>query len=408
MGDRLGLHVLAADLERRALLGVGHLEAGDAHALLGELRIAGAGDDPDLAAVGPDLVAEIHRAVMLDEHAEDLEAFPALELVVLLGTAESGLAGAHREVEAQLPQRVAGGLVGEGIHLRVVVRIEQQVGLDAQHVEHAEADGDDAHRLALVEDGVPDHRRVLAAHEDLVAALAGVAGARDHDGGAEQRRLHVVEVLEVADARHVLGEEVHCERALQREIVEIVIEQHGDVAAHGGLDDLLMRRARAVHQHEGVGAGAIDDAVIGEHAAVIQHAGIDRLARIDLVDVAGGDVVEHRDRVGPHEVDLLEARNIHQSGLGAHRDVLGVDVLVVGPGGSHAAPVLKLRTESAVAVGEDRKSPGQRHVTPPNCFLRGIIFSKLYTGIGEAQAVSCGKKVEPRRGHAARIPGGLN
>ena len=210
---------------------------------------------------------------------------------MLLGTAEAGLAGAHREVEAELPQRVAGDLVGEGIHLRIVVGVEQQVGFDAQHVEHAEADGDDAHRLALVEDRVPHHRRILAAHEDLVAALAGVAGARDHDRRAEQRGLHVVEILQVADTRHVLGEEIDGERALQGEIVQIVIEQHGDVAAHGGLHDLLMRRARAVHQHEGVGAGAIDDAIVGEHAAVVEHAGIDRLARIDLVDVAGGDVI---------------------------------------------------------------------------------------------------------------------
>ena len=238
-------------------------------------------------------------------------------------------------------------------------------------------------------------RRILAAHEDLVAALAGVAGARDHDGRAEQGGLHVVEILEVADARHVLGEEIDRQRALQRQIVEVVVEQDGDVAAHGLLDHFLMRRARTVHQHPGIGAGAVDDAVVGEHAALVEHAGIDRLARIDLGHVAGGDVVEHRDGVRADEVDLLEARDVHQAGLGADGDVLGVDVLVVGPGGSHAAPVLEFRTESAMAVGEDRKSPGKRHVTPPLCFLRGIIFSKLYTGIGEAQAVSCGKKADP-------------
>ena len=65
VGDRLGLHVLAADLERRALLGIGHLEAGDAHALLGQLRIAGAGDDADLLAVGPDLVAHVGRLLVV-------------------------------------------------------------------------------------------------------------------------------------------------------------------------------------------------------------------------------------------------------------------------------------------------------------------------------------------------------
>jgi hypothetical protein len=41
--------------------------------------------------------------------------------------------------------------------------------------------------------------------------------------------------------------------------------------------------------------------------------------------------------------------------------VLLVDVLVVGPGGAHAAPVLELGPEGAVAVGECGGPPGQGH-----------------------------------------------
>src|SRR5690606_11765607 len=102
--------------------------------------------------------------------------------------AETGLAGAYGEVEAEFPKRVAGAFVGERILLRIVVRVEEQVALDPEHVERGEAARDDAHLLAFGKDAVPDDAGVLAAAEDLVAALAGVAGARDHDRQAEELR----------------------------------------------------------------------------------------------------------------------------------------------------------------------------------------------------------------------------
>ena len=217
--------------------------------------------------------------------------------------------------------------------------------------------GDDAHLLAFVDDPVPDHAGILAAHEDFVAALAGIAGARDHHRRAEQRRLHVVEIFEIADAGHVFGEIIDRERPLQRQVVQVVVEQHGAIAARRLLDDLLMAGARAMHQHPGIRAGAIDDAIVGEMAAIVQHAGIDRAAGIDLRHVAGGDIVEHGDGMRADQMDLLQARHIHDAGLGADRDMLFVHVLVVGPGGSHAAPVLKLRSQSAMPIRQGGKTP---------------------------------------------------
>ena len=53
---------------------------------------------------------------------------------------------------------------------------------------------------------------------------------------------------------------------------------------------------------------------------------------------------------GADEVNLLQARNVHEARLGADRRVLLDEIVVVGPGGAHATPVLELRAQSAVAV----------------------------------------------------------
>ena len=120
--------------------------------------------------------------------------------------------------------------------------------------------------LALVEDGIPDRAGILAAAENLIAALAGIAGARDHHRQAEQPGLHVMEIGEVANAGHMLCQIVDGHRPLQRKVVQIVVEAQRDVAAHGGALQLLMAGARTMHDHPGIRAGAVEDAVVGEIA----------------------------------------------------------------------------------------------------------------------------------------------
>ena len=60
-----------------------------------------------------------------------------------------------------------------------------------------------------------------------------------------------MEIGQVADAGHVLGEVVDGERTLQRQVVQIVVEADRDVAAHRRLLQFLMAgagvRCRAVH-----------------------------------------------------------------------------------------------------------------------------------------------------------------
>ncbi len=122
--------------------------------------------------------------------------------------------------------------------------------------------------------------RVLRFAEDLVAALACVARARQHDRRAEQRGRHVVEVAELPNARDVAGEEVDRERALEREVVEVVVEQDGNLAAGclGGQD--LVAGAGAMDDEPRVGSGAVDDAVVDELARLAQHRRVHALARV--------------------------------------------------------------------------------------------------------------------------------
>ena len=78
----------------------------------------------------------------------------------------------HGEADAGL-ERI--GLVAE------LVAGEDQAGLDAHHVERFEAERHQPVRLARLPDGVEHGERVLRMAEDLVAELAGIAGARDDD-----------------------------------------------------------------------------------------------------------------------------------------------------------------------------------------------------------------------------------
>ena len=104
------------------------------------------------------------------------------------------------------------------------------------------------------EDGVPDESGVLALAEDLIAALAGVAGARDRHGAAEQGRRHVMKVLEVANTRDMLGEKIDGHGSLQRQIVQIIVDDHGGVAADDVLRQGFVPGAAAVHHHPGIGS----------------------------------------------------------------------------------------------------------------------------------------------------------
>jgi hypothetical protein len=176
-------------------------------------------------------------------------------------------------------------------------------------------------------------------------------------GQPEQGRLQVVEIGQIAHARHVFGQEVHRHRPLKGQIVQVVVEQHHHVATHRAAGQDLVPGARAMHHHETVGAVAVDHAVVDELAGLVEHAGVHRLARVELADVAGGGEVDQRLGMGADDVHLLQAGHIHQPRRGADGRVLVGQAGGIGPCGTHAVPVFEAGTQGAMAVGEDRKSP---------------------------------------------------
>src|SRR5687768_13241036 len=66
----------------------------------------------------------------------------------------------------------------------VLVAGGDEAGLDAHHVECVEAERSEAEVAARLPHGVPHRRAVARVAEDLIAELAGVSGARNHDRGA--------------------------------------------------------------------------------------------------------------------------------------------------------------------------------------------------------------------------------
>src|SRR5664279_4425772 len=92
MSDRVAVETLAANLQRGALAGHIHVHSRDRHRSASQPRIHPAGYDANAPAACPELIAGIQGVVAFGKHAIDLETFPPLETIVLLGAAESGLA----------------------------------------------------------------------------------------------------------------------------------------------------------------------------------------------------------------------------------------------------------------------------------------------------------------------------
>jgi hypothetical protein len=297
--------ILAANFQLRSMDRGRDVETRDGHGFAGQSRNHGAGDDAHLLVAGIDEVAHVRGSLAIYQQAEDLEALLALQTGMGVRAVEVVLSRADGEIEPEFPETVAGRIFIEGIHLGHVVGIEQQRAFDSEVIQSRETSGDDAEGLALAQDGVPDQTGVLALAEDFVAAFAGVAGARNRDSAAEQGRRHMMEVLQVANPRDMLGEKIDGHRSLQRQVMQIIVDDHGRVASDHVLRQGLMAGAAAVHHHPGIGSHAIEDAVFDEMAGLVQHAGIGRFPRIDLGHIARRRIVQHGGGMRPDQVQLL-------------------------------------------------------------------------------------------------------
>ncbi len=83
-----------------------------------------------------------------------------------------------------------------------------------------------------------------------MAAFTGVAGAGDGHRLAVKRRLEMMKVAQFANTWHALGEEVDGARPLQRQVVQVVVEQYRDVAPDRAARQPFVPCSTAMHDHE--------------------------------------------------------------------------------------------------------------------------------------------------------------
>ena len=305
---------------------------------------------------------------------------------MLLRPAKAGLAGRDGEIQPQFPQRVARALVFKRIHFRIVEGEEQQIAFGPQQVQRGEPAGNDPHRGAFRQDAVPDHPGILPPAENLIAALAGIAGARQGDRLAEQRGPHMREIGQGPHTRNVFFQIVHRQRPLQRQVVQLVVKAHRHIAPRRGHGQLLVPLTRAMNHRERIRPKAVDHAIIDELAGVVQHAGVNRAARHQLFDVARRGAFDDMGRRRPGDMNLFQPRHIHQPGLGADRQIFQFGITGIGPRRAHARPVLKVGTKRAVTVDQRRESPGICHRKYSPC---SPDVGKLWVEAGQKAILKC-------------------
>ena len=105
----------------------------------------------------------------------------------------------ERRVELRGRQRLARA---EEVHVD-----EQQAGFDARDIEREQARRPQAEGGPDARERVPHRAGVVTVHPDLIAEVAGVAGARDLDGAAGDPARRHAKVLEMVDVGFGRGAE---------------------------------------------------------------------------------------------------------------------------------------------------------------------------------------------------------
>src|ERR1700688_3172324 len=63
----------------------------------------------------------------------------------------------------------------------------------------------------------------------------------------------------------------------------------------------------------------------------------------------------------PDEMQLFQARHVHQTRFGADGHVILGHIFRVGPRRTHAIPILELRSECPMPIGQNRGTPAKCH-----------------------------------------------
>src|SRR5688572_991502 len=321
----------------------GHVHGGEGDVLLCRGRPFRRGDGADDVLVLVVDVGRARRLVALDVEPHEPVARALLLLLEERATAvETGLAEVHEAPEVELERRARAVR-----HDRLVGRVEIHLGLDeprldARDLERVRAHRADAVDPALVEQRVPQPERLRRVDPQLVAEVAGEAGARHRELGALKLEEPDLEGLQVLHARAADRlQHGAAGRALQREAGDVVrVLDDGDVEAEGVARqpvELAFLRAEAVDAFLQVEDGAVVDhlAVVVAPDAVADPAGL------DPGDVARDQPVEECERVGAGDQVLGHRRQVeHRAGV-PDRGILEL-LVEEGVGGRVVLPAMPL------------------------------------------------------------------
>ncbi|MND80976.1 hypothetical protein D3C80_727600 [compost metagenome] len=251
-----------------------------------------------------------------------------------------------------------------------------------------------AERLAELPQALPHLHGVAGVAPDLVAQLAGVAGARDHHRAAvvvaqtADQEAEPAELFQLGLAGRGpdhLAEQLAAQRALHGDVVDL-LGGRLDPHLHAELLRLLAQpvagEVLAAHPAEAVRSQTQQGAVV-EHAAVlVAHRRVDHLADRQLAHVAGQAVVEQRLGVRAEHLELAQRGQVH------HRHPL-------------AAAVVFLEGAEARIVGR----------RPPAAVVDEVAGQRAGTGVEAALAgqhrVGVGG-LAGGHGHAEALLGGIH
>ena len=140
--------------------------------------------------------------------------------------------------------------------------------------------------------------------------------------------------------------------AVQRDIVQIVVEFDVDVLALGRFPKPLHAFAAAVHDHPVAVSLVGDDGIVANGSLLGQDRTVGGLARIDRRHVAGDDVVHNCGRIRTADMHLLQTGNVEKSGSRAHSVMLVTGIGGVTPSHAHAVPIAQIGSQGPVAIGQ--------------------------------------------------------
>ena len=418
--DHLALDPGAEDLDvhRRAGLGVLGRQVGVGDRTADRVAVAARRDAPRHLAGHPDrLVAERHRARVLEHQAAEQRARPALlGLHQRLAAQEAAvLVELHAEADAAL----VGGLVRGHVGAPHAVAL-----LEAQRVDRPVAARRDAVRLARLPQRPPQRGPVLGRAVELVSQLPDVGHPqRPHghvaDGDLAQR--HVGEVV-VAEALGRQGlEDVARPRPPDAEAGRLgghVANLHRAVVGHVPADPLTVVVAEG-------GAGDDREALLGQprdgEVALDPAARVEHLRVGDAPALAGHAVVAQalQQRCGARAGDLQlgEGALVEQGGALAARGVLGLDrgrpvpagpasraQLLVARGGVRLVPVHPLPARLLAEHGPVLGVPAVRGGQPQGAAGGSLVVGIADVVVGLVGLRHAGKRVAGRAVLRAEAP----